>query len=124
MCGEHSVRASVEDNTGQNRGKAHTHTHTHTPNPRTEIKIPDPAGNRTRAAGLEVRDSTDHTMATDKLNPRNINYVVTIFNINIFGIRLQIRGRRFFFNWLFIVALTARSYRDCHWFSVLGMVLY
>ena len=23
-----------------------------------------------------------------------------------------------FFNWLFIVALTARSYRDCHWFSV------
>ena len=30
----------------------------------------------------------------------------------------------FFFNWLFIVALTARSYRDCQWFSVLGMVLY
>ena len=30
----------------------------------------------------------------------------------------------FFFNWLFIVALTARSYRDCHWFSVFGMVLY
>ena len=30
----------------------------------------------------------------------------------------------FLFNWLFIVALTARSYRDCHWFSVLGMVLY
>ena len=25
-----------------------------------------------------------------------------------------------FFNWLFIVALTARSYRDCHWFSVFG----
>ena len=24
----------------------------HTPNPRTEIKIPDPAGNRTLAAGL------------------------------------------------------------------------
>ena len=28
------------------------------------------------------------------------------------------------FYWLFIVALTARSYRDCHWFSVLGMVLW
>ena len=27
----------------------------HTPNPRTEIEIPDPAGNRTRAAGLEGR---------------------------------------------------------------------
>ena len=28
----------------------------------------------------------------------------------------------FFFNWLFIVALTAKSYRDCHFFC-LGMVL-
>ena len=37
----------------------------HTPNPRIGIKIPDPAGNRTRAAGLEGRDSTDHAMATD-----------------------------------------------------------
>ena len=26
----------------------------------------------------------------------------------------------YFFNWLFIVALTARPYRDCHWFSVFG----
>ena len=38
---------------------------THTHNPRTEIKIPDPAGNRTRAAGLEGRDSTGHATATD-----------------------------------------------------------
>ena len=37
--------------TGQNTDKGHT------PNPRTEIKIPDPAGYRTRAAGLEGRDS-------------------------------------------------------------------
>ena len=37
----------------------------HTPNPRTEIKIPDPAGNRTWAAGLEGRDSTDHAPAMD-----------------------------------------------------------
>ena len=36
-----------------------------TPNPRTEIKIPDPAGNRTRVAGWEGRDSTDHATATD-----------------------------------------------------------
>ena len=35
------------------------------PIPRIEIKIPDPAGNRTRAAGLEGRDSTDHATATD-----------------------------------------------------------
>ena len=52
-------RSSAEDNTGQNTDKGHT------PNPRTEIKIPDPAGNRTRASGLEGRDSIDHTMATD-----------------------------------------------------------
>ena len=44
MCDQHNVRASAEDNTDKG----------HTPNPRTEIKIPDPAGNRTRAAGLEA----------------------------------------------------------------------
>ena len=59
MCGQHNVRASAEDNTGQNTAKGHTS------NPRTEIKIPDPAGNRTRAAGLEGRESTDHATATD-----------------------------------------------------------
>ena len=32
-----------------------------------QIKIPDPAGNRTRPAGLEGRDSTDHATATDKI---------------------------------------------------------
>ena len=58
MCGQHNDRASAEDNTGQNSDKGDT------PNPRTEIKIPHPAGNRTRAAGLEGRDSTDHATAT------------------------------------------------------------
>ena len=55
MCGQHNVRASAEDNTDKG----------HTPNPRTEIKIPDPAANRTGAGGLEGRDSTDHATATD-----------------------------------------------------------
>ena len=59
MCGQHNVRASAEDNIGQKTDKGHTH------NPGTEIKIPDPTGNRTRAAGLEGRDSTDHATATD-----------------------------------------------------------
>ena len=58
MCGLHKVRASAEDNTGENTKDL--------PNPRTEIKIPDPAGNRTRAAGLQGRDSTDHATATDR----------------------------------------------------------
>ena len=61
MCGQHNVRASAEDNTGQNTDKGHT------PIPRTQIKIPDPAGNRTRATGLEGRDYTDHVTATDSI---------------------------------------------------------
>ena len=34
---------------------------------RTEIKIPNPPGNRTRATGLEGRDSTDYATAMDYL---------------------------------------------------------
>ena len=50
MYVQHNVRVSAEDNTGQSRNKGHT------PNPRIGIKIPDPAGNRTRAGGLEGRE--------------------------------------------------------------------
>ena len=57
MCGQHNVKASAEDNTDKG----------HTPNSRSEIKIPHPAGNRTRAALLEGRDSTDDATATDLL---------------------------------------------------------
>ena len=60
MCGQNNVRASTGDSTGQNIDKGHTY------NPRIVIKIPDPPGNRTRAAGLEGRDSTDHATATKK----------------------------------------------------------
>ena len=59
MCGQHNVRASAEDSTGQNTDNEHT------ANPRTGIKIPDPTGNRTRVAGLDGKDSTDHATATD-----------------------------------------------------------
>ena len=59
MCGQHNVRNSIEDNTGQNTDKAHTS------NPWTKIKIPDTAGNRTRTAELEGRDSTDLATVTD-----------------------------------------------------------
>ena len=77
MCGQHNVRASAEDNTGQNTDEEHT------PNPRTEIKILDPAGTRTRAAGLEGRNSTEHATATDMLLyciPTLINYVYYFLN--------------------------------------------
>ena len=50
----------------------------YTPNLRTEIKIPDPAGNRTRAAGLEGRDSTDHVTVMDRLPSLCMNlWIVT-----------------------------------------------
>ena len=37
----------------------------YTTSPGIEIKISDPVGSRTRAAGLEDRDSTDNATATD-----------------------------------------------------------
>ena len=46
-------------NTGQNTDKGHM------PNLRIEIKIPDPAGKRTRTSVWEGRDSNDHATATD-----------------------------------------------------------
>ena len=68
MCDQHNVMASAENNTGQNTDKGHT------PNPWTEIKIPDPAGNRTRAAEFNGRNSTDDATATDvgSLHNKNI----------------------------------------------------
>ena len=42
----------------------HRTQRTHTQS-QEEIKIPEPAGNRTRATGLEGRDSTDHATTTN-----------------------------------------------------------
>ena len=47
MRGQHNVRGTARDNTGQNTHKGNT------PSPRIEIKISDLARNRTRAAGLK-----------------------------------------------------------------------
>ena len=77
MCGQQNVRASAEDNTGQNTDKGHT------PNLRTEIKSPDPAGNRTRAAGLEGRDSTDHATTTDVVFSQDKIRIARIIIINL-----------------------------------------
>ena len=79
MCGQHNVRASAGDNMGQNTKD------THTPNPRTEIKIPDHTVNRTRAAGLEGRDSTDHAMAMDYNPASSLKYAVCGLSIKRFG---------------------------------------
>ena len=53
MYGQHNVRATAGDSTGQGTDKGHT------PNLRIGIKIPDPAENRNWAAGLESRNSTE-----------------------------------------------------------------
>ena len=58
MYGQHNVRASAGDNTGHN-------TKDTRPIPGQKLKFLTPAGNRTRAAGLEGRDSTDHATAKD-----------------------------------------------------------
>ena len=42
-----------------------TQTKGTTPNPRIEIKISDPAGNRTQATRLEDRESTNQATETD-----------------------------------------------------------
>ena len=68
MCGQHNIRAIVGDNTVQN-------TKGHMPSPKIGIKIPDPAGYRTRAADLESRDPTDHATAT--------GLMIIIINLNI-----------------------------------------
>ena len=60
MCGQHNVRDSAGDITGQNTKDTH-------PFPGQKLKIPDPAGNLTLAVGLEGRDSTDDATATDNL---------------------------------------------------------
>ena len=59
MCGQHNVRATARYNTGQNKEKGQM------PSPKIGIKISDPAGNRTKVARLERRDSTDHAMVAD-----------------------------------------------------------
>ena len=63
------------DSTGQHTDKGHT------PNPSIGIKIPDPAGNRTRAAVLGGRDSTDHATATDQ---KIYNYSIIIHSNEVF----------------------------------------
>ena len=58
MCGQHNVRASAEDNTGQNIKDTHPI--------RTEIKILTPPGIEPGPQGWKAgRDSTDHATATD-----------------------------------------------------------
>ena len=57
ICGQQNVRATARGTTKQHKG--------HTPSPRIKIKIINPAGNRTRVAGLGGRDSTDHATTTD-----------------------------------------------------------
>ena len=53
ICGQQNVSATARDNTGQSTDNGHTR------NSRLEIKNLDPVGNRTRAAGMEGRESTD-----------------------------------------------------------------
>ena len=65
---EHKAKTQWRDSLNVRSAQCHGHSRRqhrterigHTPSPRIEIKISDSAGNRTRAAGLEGRDSIDH----------------------------------------------------------------
>ena len=55
------------------------------PSPRIDTKIPDPAGNRIRAAtGLEDRDSTDHERRRNETLISNILKCAHISDYNLF----------------------------------------
>ena len=59
MCGQHNVRASAGNNTGQNTKDTH-------PIPGQKLKFLTPReSNPGRRAGLEGRDSIDHATATN-----------------------------------------------------------
>ena len=77
MCSQHNVRASAGDSTGQNIDKGQTS------NPRIGIKIPDPTENRSRAGGLEGRDSTDHDTATNVTKCNLLSYIyINLYLLN------------------------------------------
>ena len=48
MCGQHNIRTSAEDNTGQNTDKEHT------PNPRTKLKFLTPPGIEPGSPGWKI----------------------------------------------------------------------
>ena len=79
MCVQRNVRASAGERTGQNTDKGLI------PISRIGIKIPDPSGNRTRAAGLEGRDSIDHATSTIilKTSSTNTQTINIIFLLNL-----------------------------------------
>ena len=56
ICGQQNVWSNARQQRATYRGYA--------PSTRIEIKIPGPAGKRTRATGLEGKDSADHGIAT------------------------------------------------------------
>ena len=53
---------------GHRQRQQRTEHKEHTPSSRIEIKISEPAENRTRAACLEGRESIDHATTTDPIH--------------------------------------------------------
>ena len=72
MCGQHNMRASAGDNTGQNTKGTH-------PIPGQKLKFLTPQGIELGPPRLEGRDSTNHATATDSFeftrqNFHNLNF--------------------------------------------------
>ena len=84
ICGQQNVKASARDNTGQDTDKGQT------PSPRIGIKILEPTENRTRAPGIEGRDSTDNAMATDLFYAFPIHFCCICKNFKLIVEKLHI----------------------------------
>ena len=79
MCGQLSVTGTAGHYTGQNTDKINTYC------TRIEIKILDPAGNRTRTGRLEGRDSTDHATTMNSI------IIITRLEMFVQGMQIQVK---------------------------------
>ena len=106
--------------------------------PRIEIKIHDPAGNRMQAAGLEGRDSTDHTKAADYSisfsstikRTLNSHFIIfyTVFYWNIILHYLQENALTNTMSQIILLIQNSVPYRSFHswdfFYSIHGLIQY
>ena len=81
------------------------HHETHMEGPRREVGTPAVGGERLTACATRP--------------PKYTNIFGEICRISLQSLTVVFVQFSFSFNWLFIIALTPRSYRDCYCFSVL-----
>ena len=81
MCGQHNVKASAGDITGQNTDKGHT------PNPRIGIKIPDPPEIEPGTPGWKAGTVPTTPRRRIALKINTLNFYIT--SLCLYGIRVE-----------------------------------